>query len=140
MTDLQPIARFLDRYAARWQWGLPLDAYNDAYAEGISYDLGAWPAPRPTVQELAGEMLSDVEFDALELGDWTRTPAGELTIRLARYLVTPTEYSDLELLVAALQHAADAKRANHRREEHVFLAVAGIAAVAFLALLSAASR
>jgi hypothetical protein len=143
MNHTQQIANFLDRYAAALQWtSLPYGySYDPDYAYGgLYYDGGMWPVRRPTVKQLAAQMADDAEFDALRLGDWTRTPTGELVVRLSGYLVTPTEHTDLELLVSALQHAADAKRADQKQAENAWLLVAGVTAAVFVGLLSLASR
>lgn len=105
MTKQEQIAEFLDTHIdwprvahgfglwdAEFPWGGPI--YNPA------------PAPRPSVDELARKLLGIAEFRALQLGTWLSTTDGQV-IAEAVEMVTPPFYSeDVELLVAALQRAA----------------------------------
>ncbi len=64
------------------------------------------PAPRPSVDQLARELLGIGEFRALQLGTWLSTTEGQVVAEAVE-MVTPPFYSeDVELLVAALQRAA----------------------------------
>ena len=104
MTSPQQIAEFLDQRITWPRAPGPFDA-EMPWDQGLGgYPL--LPAPRPTVDELAQELLAIAEFRALQLGTWLGTTDGEL-VAGAVEMVTPSFYrQDVELLVAALQRAA----------------------------------
>jgi len=101
MTKQEQIAAFLDAH-------ITLPRVTEWAAQGYSwlYGYDYQQPPRPSAEELAQELLGIAEFRALQLGTWLGTTDGEL-VAGAVEMVTPSFYrQDVELLVAALQRAA----------------------------------
>lgn len=65
-----------------------------------------YPDPRPSVEQLADELLGIAEVRALRLGAWLTTPDGEMIAQAVEAMSPPLYRQDVELLVAALQLAA----------------------------------
>lgn len=118
----------------------------------IAYGFGLWDAelpwgdpicnpargPRPSVDELARELLGIAEFRALQLGTWFSTTDGQV-IAEAVEMVTPPFYSeDVELLVAALQRAAQLQQVEGQqaagRNALVAIGVAALVALFVFAI------
>lgn len=97
MTKQQQIAQFLDR---RVSWPRMLGPQP-----WLPYPYTV-PAPRPTVDELARELLSDSEYRALQLGTWLNTTNGQIISEAVEMVLPPFYRQDAELLVEALQLAA----------------------------------
>jgi hypothetical protein len=61
---------------------------------------------RPTVDELAQELLGIAEFRTLQLGTWLGTTDGQVVAEAVEMATPPFYREDVELLVAALQRVA----------------------------------
>ena len=68
------------------------------------------PSSRPTADELAHELLTDAEFEALQLGTWLNTTNGKVISEAVEMVLPPFYRQDAELLVEALQLAANLRR------------------------------
>lgn len=105
MTKQEQIADFLDSHIV-WPRATHGCGPWDADFPWAGPPCNSTRAPRPSVDELAHELLGIGEFRALQLGSWLSTTDGQV-IAQAVEMVTPPFYSeDVELLVAALQRAA----------------------------------
>jgi len=90
---------------------------------------------RPSVEELASELIHDAEFRSLQLGHWLGTTEGEVIATAVETVTPPFFRQDVELLVEGLKLAAQMQQ----REGEVFagrvalgtLVVAGIFALAY---------
>jgi hypothetical protein len=86
-----------------------------------------------SVEDLAGQLLEDAGFRALNLGSWFITPDGQL-IAAGVQLLTPPSYDiDVRLLVDALKVAA----AKHRTAQLDKVVGVGVVAAIGAVLLSA---
>ena len=86
--------------------------------------------PRPTVEQLATEVLRIAEVRALRLGAWLTTPDGELITEAVEAMSPPLYRQDVELLVAALTLAAKMQQLEGRERAGKFAVGAiGVAAV-----------
>lgn len=98
-----------------------------------SWGYPAWigPSPRigrPTVDQLATELLSDAEFRALGLGTWLGTTDGQIITAAVEMMSPPLYREDIELLVAGLRRAADLQQIEGQQTAGRFaLAVVGLA-------------
>ncbi len=104
MTTQQQIAEFVDTHIV---WPRATGAFGlwDADLPWVQ-PYSAVLAPRPSVDELARELVGIAECRALQMGTWLGTTDGKVIARAVE-MVTPPFYSqDVELLVAALQRAA----------------------------------
>lgn len=87
-----------------------------------------WPSPLyqdlPSVEQFAQELLKDSEFRALQLGNWLRTPEGEV-ISQAVGMVIPEAYGPaFNLAVDGLTLAAELQAKEGRQTaEGIALAV-----------------
>jgi hypothetical protein len=69
-----------------------------------------------TAAQIADALLSDAEFRALKLGTWLNTPSGELVAAAVTALSPPPYREDVELLIEALQLAAQRQQAEARQK------------------------
>jgi hypothetical protein len=97
MTRQEQIAVFLDRH-------ITLPRAVSPYGEAYMYADIAWP--RPSVEQVADELLAIGEFRALQLGTWLGTTDGQVIAQAVEMVSPPFYRQDVELLVAALQHSA----------------------------------
>jgi hypothetical protein len=71
-------------------------------------------APLPTVEQVAGELVRDTEFRALQLGTFLSTPSGEF-VEQAVALAVPRGFApEFALLVDALKLAATLQQGEAR--------------------------
>lgn len=85
---------------------------------------------RATPEGLAGELLDDAEFRALELGTWLGTTQGQVITKAVEMVTPPFYREDVELLVAGLTLAAQMQATKGQREAgKVALGVIGLVAV-----------
>lgn len=133
-----------------------LDApMQQAKTERLSHYLAAfteqWPRPtsRPpftfrvsppialarTAEQIAEELLGDAEFKALKLGTFLSTPDGQLLAAAVQALTPPPYREDIDLLLQALQLAAQ-RQHEAARETFTKGVVVALGAGALAALLS----
>ena len=124
MTKQAQITAYLQGRYARWPlagpfWTTPFNPYG-------------WMA-RPTAEELARELLQDAGFRALQLGSWLGTTDGRIIAAAVEAVSPPLYRQDVELLVAALQRAADLQQQEGQQIAGGYaikaIAVAGLAAL-----------
>lgn len=96
-------------------------------------NFSIYAQPRPTVEQLATELLGIAEIRALRLGAWLTTPDGEMIAQAVETMTPPLYRDDVELLVAALQHAAKMQQIEGQDRAGKF-AVGAIGAAAVLAI------
>lgn len=129
MTKQEQIAAFLDRHVT-------LPRMVGPYGEAYVYPDVAWP--RPTVEQVANKLLAIGEFRALQLGSWLGTTDGELIAQAVEMVSPPFYRQDVELLVAALQHAAGLQSQEGQEAAGRFaLTAIGVAMVAALFIWAA---
>lgn len=133
MTKQQQIADFLDAYV-RWPRATAGVSFWENEFPWVQASYGPFPAQRPTVDELAHELLQCVEFRALQLGTWLGTTDGKIVADAIEMVMPPFYRQDAELLVAGLQRAAQLQREEGQRAAGRN-ALATIGVVALLALL-----
>ena len=111
---------------AHWGAAYP---WTDTFPPGLG--------PRPTVEDAAHELLDIAEFRALQLGTWLGTTDGEVITRAVESVSPPFYRQDIELLVAALKHAASIQQQEGQQVAGRFaLGAIGIASVVALAIAS----
>jgi hypothetical protein len=140
MTKQQQIAAFLDQHITLPRMPTSYGPWGDAYPWAQTYHYPYVPTPRPTAEQVAHELLGIAEFKALQLGTWLGTTDGKI-IAQAVESVTPRFYrTDVELLVAALQHAATLQQQEGQQAAGRFaLGAIGVAGVVALAIASSGS-
>lgn len=135
MTKEQEIAAFLDSHLS---WPRVTGRFG-ALDEEVPWMVPAYlqrPAERPSVEELAQQLLGIAEFRALQLGTWLGTTDGTV-IAEAVELVVPSFYAaDVELLVAALQEAASLQQQEGQRAAGQYAFAALLFAVAIVIIRS----
>src|SRR6202044_2508315 len=82
----------------------PYSGHSYRSPAGYSYPYLAHQ--RPTPEELAAELVALAEFRALGLGSWLGTADGQVIAQAVEIVSPPFYRQDVELLVAALRHAA----------------------------------
>ena len=85
--------------------------------------------------QIADALLADAEFRALRLGTLLSTPSGELLAAAVTALTPPPFQQDIDLLIAALQLAAQRQQAEARQKIAV-----GLLGGAALAIALGSSR
>ncbi|MGH9305020.1 MAG: hypothetical protein ACRDZ5_11520 [Acidimicrobiales bacterium] len=133
MTKQQQIAAFLGTHVT-WPRATGGLGFWDFEPQWLQPAYGLVDAPRPSVDELAHELLDVAEFQALQLGTWLGTTDGKL-IAEAVELVTPPFYrQDVELLVAGLQRAAQLQQQQGQQAagRNALVAIGVAAAVALI--------
>lgn len=87
--------------------------------------------PYPTARQMADELLSDSEFEALRLASWVRSPNGELIAEAVSLVIPPAFRPEYELAVEALRLAAEIQYEQGRPKR-----LAGALALAGASILS----
>jgi hypothetical protein len=120
MTKQEQIADFLNKWIA-----FPRVASRYAGWDGLQ----PWPSyyGRPTAEQVAGELLGIVEFQALELGSWLGTTDGRVITEAVEMVMPPFFRADVALLVEALKLAASLQQQKGQQ-------VAGAVALGALAV------
>jgi hypothetical protein len=116
-TPQQRITSYLEQFTEQWP------KYRQAWY------LQPTMASAYTAEYIADALLADAEFRALRLGTWLNTPPGELVAAAVTALTPPPYQEDVDLLVQALQLAAQRQHAEARQKLAVGLL--GGAALAF---------
>jgi len=122
-TTQQALTAYLAKFTATWPKPQPWD--------------WAWPPASPgvasqhTARDIAGWLLKDAEFRALKLGTWLSTPDGQLVAAAVQALAPPPYSQDAELLITALQLAAQQQQTEARQKILAGVAVGGVLALAF---------
>ncbi len=123
-TPQQQITAYLEKFTEQW----PRD-------HGFAWYGQPTMASAYTAGHIADALLADAEFRALRLGTWLNTPSGEL-LAAAVTALTPAPFNqDLELLIEALQLAAQRQQAEARQK-----IAAGLLGGAVLAIALGSSR
>ncbi len=100
-------------------WARPFDPYG-------------WP--RPTPQLLAEQLLQDAEFRALQLGSWLGTTDGRVITAAVEAVSPPFYRADIDLLVAALQRAAELQQEGQQVAGRYAVTAIALAVVAGLVI------
>lgn len=116
-TPQQRITAYLETFTAQWP------------RYGRTWYLQQTMASVYTAEQIADALLADAEFRALKLGTWLNTPSGELAAGAVTALAPPPYREDIDLLIGALQLAAQKQQAEARQKLAVGLL--GGAALAF---------
>jgi hypothetical protein len=115
-TPQQQITAYLDKFTGQWpRYG---HAWYGQRTMASVYSAG----------QIADALLADAEFRALRLGTWLSTPSGELLTAVVTALTPPPFQPDIDLLVEALQLAAQRQQAEARQK--IAVGVLGGAALA----------
>ena len=101
MPDEEAIAEFL-RTSVPFTQPLP-----SVWWYGASSPISWHPLPTP--QELARHWLDNTEIRTLQLGTWLRTTDGQIIVAAVESVLAPGYQQEFELLVDALQLAAEAQ-------------------------------
>lgn len=123
----------------------PMGTTQQALTAYLTRFIGPWPKPDPwawlpaspavasqyTARDVAGWLLRDAEFRALKLGTWLSTPDGQLVAAAVEALAPPPYGQDAELLITALQFAAQQQQTEARQKILAGVAVGGVLALAF---------
>jgi hypothetical protein len=133
-TPQERITAYLEGFTRDW----PRDPYGYAGYAASNYGYYTPPtiASTYTAEQVAGALLADAEYRALKLGTWLNTPDGELVAAAVEALIPPPYREDIELLVTALQLAAQRQQEEARQKIALGLLGGGAA----LALAIGASR
>lgn len=116
-TPQQRITAYLETFTA--QWPRSGRAWHGQQTIATVYEAG----------QIADILLADTGFRALRLGTWLNTPSGELLEAAVSELRPPPFKQDSDLLIEALQLAAQRQQAEARQKLAVGLL--GGAALAF---------
>jgi len=121
-TEQQALTAYLEKFTAPWPryqpWGWP------AY--------GGIPSAR-SAEQVAAELLADAEFRALRLGNWLSTPEGEFVAGAVTSLMPALYAADADVLIKALQLAAQQQQSEARKTILAGVAVGGVLALAISA-------
>jgi hypothetical protein len=118
----------------------PYGPWAAAHPWAESYHSPYFLGPRRTVEETAHELLGIVEFRALHLGTWLGTTDGRVIAEAVESVTPPFYRQDVELLVAALQHAAALQQQEGQQAAGRFaLGAIGVAGVVALAIAASGS-
>ena len=123
MTKQEEIARFLDTHCSLPRVVSPL------HLAGLPRHAGRWHqvAPvRPSVEELAEQLLAKPEFLALRLGGFLGTPEGRVIAEGVELVSPPFYAADAKLLVDGLTYAAELQAQGNRRAGLVALGTVGV--------------
>ena len=128
MTKQEQIADFIAKHIT-----LPRMAtrYGLAHYQSPSaYSYGYIPPNRPSVEQVAEELLGVGEFRALQLGTWLGTTDGQVIAEAVEMVTPPLYRQDVELLVAALRYAAQLQQQEGQKiAGRVALGAVGVAAL-----------
>lgn len=120
MTKQEQIATFLNQHINLPRVTSPYWAHQRHYLM----------QPRPSAEQVAQELLQIAEFRALRLGTWLGTVDGQVITEAVEMVVPPFYRQDIELLVAALQLAAQLQQTEgHNKAGKLALGAIGIAAL-----------
>jgi hypothetical protein len=119
----QRVSDYLDSFTAQWP------RYAQSYGYGWGWNMQPSMASQHTASEIAKALLADAEFRVLKLGTWLNTPDGELLAAAVTALAPPPYQEDAQLLIEALQLAAQQQQADARAK--LFVAGALVAAIAY---------
>ena len=140
MTKQQQIAAFLEKHITLPRMPTSYGSRGDAYPWAQTYHYPYVPTPRPTAEQVAHELLGIAEFKALQLGTWLGTTDGKVIAQAVESVTPPFYRTDVELLVAALQHAATLQQQEGQQAAGRFaLGAIGVAGVVALAIASSGS-
>ena len=107
MTTQQQLTDFLSQTSITGLGGT-----NPGYRSWRAPSTFYFMQPRPTPEEIAEELLTNLTFRALRLGTWLGTPDGEMLVTAVE-LADPAFYTpDVALLVDGLKLAASIQRAK----------------------------
>jgi hypothetical protein len=123
----------------------PMGTTQQALTAYLSGFTATWPKPQPwgwppaspgvasqyTARDVATWLLKDAEFRALKLGTWLSTPDGQLVAAAVQALAPTPDGQDAELLITALQLAAQQQQIEARQKILAGVAVGGVLALAF---------
>ncbi|HXL86205.1 MAG TPA: hypothetical protein VN927_03305 [Gemmatimonadaceae bacterium] len=127
MADQEAIAEFL-RTSVPFTQPLP-----SVWWYGASSPI-QWH-PLPTSQDLARYWFDNTEIRALRLGTWLRTTDGQIIVAAVESVLAPGYRQEFELLVDALQLAAEAQsQEGVRKAGAVALATACVGAFGMMLL------
>jgi hypothetical protein len=103
MASPEQIELFLRRY---------IGARQDVALEGFPgwHPVVAWYGPRPTIDELASDLLTQAEFRSLQLADLLNSPDGAIIDAGVRLAIPSIYAADVALFVAAMRLAARSQR------------------------------
>jgi len=100
VTKQEKLAAFLDAQIA-------FPRMTGLYWHASPYPYRHLAQQRPTAEQLAEELLGFAEIRALQLGTWLGTTDGQVIAEAVEMLTPPLYREDAELLVAALNYAAE---------------------------------
>src|SRR6185437_15720892 len=84
------------------------------YTHPVWYRMPYHAAPLPAFEQVAGELVRDTEFRALQLGTFLNTPTGDF-VEQAVALAVPTAFApEFGLLVDAVKLAAKLQQSEAR--------------------------
>jgi len=140
MTRQEQIAAFLDRHITLPRAPIPYGPWGVAYPWAQSCRYPYVLTPRPTVEQAAHELLGLAEFRALQLGTWLGTTDGKVIAEAVETVTPPFYRQDVELLVAALQHAVALQQQEGQQAAGRYaLGALGVAGVVALAIAASGS-
>jgi hypothetical protein len=140
MTKQEQIATFLDQHITLPRAPVSYGLWGNAYPWAQSYQYPYVPTQRPTVEHAARELLGITGFRALQLGRWLGTTDGQIIAQGVESVTPPFYRQDIELLVAALQHAATLQQQEGQQAAGRFaLGAIGVAGAVALAIASSGS-
>ena len=131
MTKQEQIATFLDQHITLPRVVGPYGPF--AHADPFVYSYADIAHGRPSVEHLAGDLLAHTGFQTLNLGTWLGTTDGEVIAQAVEMVSPPFYRQDVQLLVAALRHAAALQQQEGQRVAGQF-ALGAVAAAAVVAL------
>jgi hypothetical protein len=124
MTKQEEIAQFLDTHC-----DLPR-VTNSFIPPGYPRHMGLWHrvplAARPSVEELAQQLLAKPEFVALRLGGFLGTPEWRVIAEGVELVSPPFYAADAKLLVDGLTYAAQLQAQGNRRAGLVAIGTVGV--------------
>jgi hypothetical protein len=84
------------------------------YSYSARYPVPYNAAALPTFEQIAGELVRNSEFRALQLGTFLNTPTGEFVEEAVALAVPPAFAPEFALLVGALKLAANLQQGEAR--------------------------
>ena len=140
MAKQDQIAAFLDKHIALPRVPTSYGPWGAAYPWAPTYHHPYFLGPRPTVEQAGQELLGIAEFRALQLGTWLGTTDGKVLAETVESVTPPFYREDVDLLVAALQHAAALQQREGQQAAGRFaMGALGVAGVIALAIATAGS-
>lgn len=117
-TPQQRITGYLEKFTVQWPRNGPSQHGQRTMANVYS------------AEQIAEALLADAEFRALRLGTWLTTPSGELLTAAVTALTPPPIKQDIDLLIQALEFAAQRQQAEARQKLAVGLLGGAVLAIA----------